>query len=199
MENNQTVQPKSKTWIWIVVAIVVIGGAWASFSLVGPVPDQAAVSQAVDVEAVNLEPAPIAGHPAPDFTLQNLAGETVQLSDFKGQPVIINFWATWCGPCRIEMPHLEAAYNEHLDDGLVILAVNLTARDNVEDIPAFRDEFGLTFPIILDETGDVATTYKLIGQPASVFVDKNGVTHEVWSGPINEAFINERVAQLLSS
>ncbi|MDX1521243.1 MAG: TlpA disulfide reductase family protein, partial [Anaerolineae bacterium] len=153
----------------------------------------------VDGAAVELEPAPAAGHPAPDFALETLDGQEVRLSDFKGQPVIINFWATWCGPCRIEMPHLQAAYAEHQADGLVVLGVNLTARDSVEDIPEFRDEFGLTFPIILDQDGEVATTYRLIGQPASVFVNKEGVVHEVFHGPINQQFIDERVELLLGS
>ena len=80
-----------------------------------------------------------------------------------------------------------------------MLGVNLTQRDSVDEIPAFKDEFGLTFPIVLDETGNVAETYQMIGQPASVFVDKDGIIHEFFRGPINEEFINNRVAELLSS
>ena len=178
--------------LWLgLIAVLIVGGLFVAFNFTGSGSDEAATN--------GLEPAPVAGHPAPDFTLQTLDGQQVSLSDFKGQPVIINFWATWCGPCRVEMPHFQEAYAEHQDNGLVILGVNLTERDSVNAVPGFLDEFGLTFPVVLDEKGNVAETYKVFGQPASVFVDKNGEVHEVFYGPVNKAFIDERVAELLSS
>lgn len=180
-------------WVGLLVIIVIIGGVF--FGLNSASED----GNTASTTASDLAPAPVAGHPAPDFTLRNLDGQEVNLSDFRGQPVIINFWATWCGPCRVEMPHFQEAYNAHQDDGLVILGVNLTERDSVDAVPGFLEEFGLTFPIVLDEAGEVADTYKAFGQPASVFVNKDGVVHEVFYGPVNKAFIDERVAQLLGS
>lgn len=166
-------------------------------------PDQAAVENAapgvnVDEAVVtNLEPAPKVGHPAPDFTLVDLEGEPVSLSDFRGKPVILNFWATWCGPCRLEMPHLQESYAAHQADDLVILAVNLTQDDDPDAIPPFIEEFGLTFPVILDEAGEMRQLYQLFGQPASVFIDRDGIITEYWQGPINQQFIEERLAKIL--
>jgi len=184
-------------WIGIVVAVVILAAAVIGVnSFVSP-----ASSPAGDTAvAVNgLEPAPIAGRPAPDFTLKTLGGQKVSLSDFAGRPVIINFWATWCGPCRIEMPHLQSAFVNNQADGVVVLGVNLTQRDSVGEIPAFLEEFGLTFPIVLDEKGEVANTYKVFGQPASIFVGKDGTIQQVFYGPVNEEFINDRIEELLAS
>ena len=179
-DNVQGVKrPKLKLPLWIgLVALVVIGtGLWVGLN---------PVTSSQDNSAGGLEPAPVAGHPAPEFTLKNIEGQTVSSSDFRGQPVIINFWATWCGPCRVEMPHLQAAYEAHQADGLVVLGVNLTERDSRQHVPDFLAEFGLTFPVVLDESGNVAEMYRIFGQPASVFVDKDGIIHQVFQGPVNE-------------
>lgn len=177
-------------WVGLIVVALIVGG-------VGIGLDAAETDDSTS--ANSLEPAPVAGHPAPDFTLKTPDGRKISLSDFKGQPVIINFWATWCGPCRVEMPHLQAAYEAHQADGLVVLGVNLTERDSPQHVPDFLAEFGLTFPVVLDEDGSVAETYRVFGQPASIFVDKDGIIHQVFQGPVNEQFINERVAELLGS
>lgn len=183
---------KLKPLVWIgLIALGLIGaGLWNSLTPV-------ASSQENNIP--HLEPAPLAGHPAPDFTLSDVQGHPVALSDFKGQPVIINFWATWCGPCRVEMPHLQAAYENHHQNGLVVLGVNLTERDDPRAVPDFLAEFGLTFPVVLDHSGQVAELYRVLGQPASVFIDQEGMIHQVFQGPVNEQFINERVAELIGS
>ena len=112
-ENNQTPPSSTSKFVWIGLAVVVLILVAGSFAF-GTISDPAAAPAAVDDSAaLNLDPAPVVGHPAPDFTLRTLDGQEVKLSDFKGQPVIVNFWATWCGPCRIEMPHLQAAYTSH--------------------------------------------------------------------------------------
>jgi len=177
-------------WVGLIVVALIVGGVWISFD---------AVETDDSTRANSLEPAPAAGHPAPDFTLKTPDGQEISLSDFRGQPVIINFWATWCSPCRVEMPHLQAAYEAHQKDDLVVLGVNLTVRDNPKAVPDFLAEFGLTFPVVLDESGNVAEMYRVFGQPASVFVDKDGIIHQVFQGPVNEQFINDSVAELLGS
>ncbi len=142
-----------------------------------------------------MEPAPIAGHPAPDFELKNLEGEVVRLSNFRGRPVIVNFWATWCAPCRAEFPDFQQIAVEN-GDNLVIIGVNYTANDSPALVPGFVEEFGITFPIVLDETGETVETYQVIGLPTTVFVDNNGIIKEVFTGPINKAYIEGKLAEL---
>jgi peroxiredoxin len=169
-----------------------LGGGWIIFSraFVG--------SNATGGDTSVLEPAPIAGHPAPDFELVNVEGETIRLSDFRGQPVIVNFWATWCPPCRAEFPEFQKAAVDNADR-LVIIGVNNTAVDQADLIPGFLDEFGITFPIVLD-TADGATveTYRVLGLPTTVFIDSNGIVNEVFTGPLNKAYIESKITELSS-
>ncbi len=199
MQTTQTNPPSSVTRIPLalisITAFVVLAlGIVGYLTLANP--SEVADSQANDVA---LAPAPLPGRPAPDFTLSTLDGQPVQLSDLQGQPVILNFWATWCSPCRVEMPDLQAAHADHVDDGVVILGVNLTRRDNLDDVPGFLDEFGITYPVVLDERGEVTNLYKVRGQPASVFIDKDGVVNQVFYGPVNKEFIETRIAELIES
>ena len=113
------------------------------------------------------------GNLAPDFQLTTLDGDEVSLSDFRGKRVLINFWATWCPPCRAEMPDIEEFYLNH---DVVVLAVNLTDEEpSTQQVQDFVDEFYLSFPILLDETLSVATTYEIHPIPTSFLVDSNGV------------------------
>ena len=121
--------------------------------------------------------AAVARQPAPDFTLPDPDGRQKSLSDWRGQPVLLNFWATWCGPCEVEMPALQAAYNEHQADGLVVLAVAVD--DSADDVRRFFDRHGLTFHPLLDD-GTTARQYQVFGLPTSFFIDADGqisVTH----------------------
>lgn len=112
------------------------------------------------------------GNRAPDFTVTTDTGDTVSLSDLRGQMVLLNFWGTWCGPCRREMPELQALYTAHSDDGFTILA--LAVRDNLEKVKQFRKDFELTFPLALDEGNAIATQYAIPGQPSTLIIDQNG-------------------------
>ncbi len=122
------------------------------------------------------------GSPAPDFTLQNLAGDEVALSSFAGRPVMINFWASWCAPCRIEMPEIEAIYQERQDEGLVILALNQD-----EDADTVREYFAalqLSFDPLLDMDLKVAEEYGVAGiYPTSYFIAPDGTVSGVHRGP----------------
>ncbi|HAV77811.1 MAG TPA: TlpA family protein disulfide reductase [Anaerolineae bacterium] len=143
-------------------------------------------------------PAPQQGFLAPDFELQSTTGETIKLSDLRGQAVLINLWATWCPPCRAEMPAIEKVYKEYKDDGLVVLAVNMTYQDAQSDIAPFVGEYELTFPILLDRSGSVGTAYQLRSLPSSFFVDRNGIINEVViGGPMAEALLRTRVEEIL--
>jgi cytochrome c-type biogenesis protein len=117
---------------------------------------------------------PAADPPIPlfDFSAALLDGTTLRLSDLKGKAVFLNFLATWCGPCRMEMPSMEALYRRFKDRGLEIIAVNV--RENKKDVAAFVDEMGLSFPAALDPRGDIAAAYGIEAFPTSYFIDRNG-------------------------
>lgn len=139
-----------------------------------------------------------AGTLAPNFTLPTLAGGPMTLADWQGQPVLINFWASWCVPCRQEMPDLVRLAAEHKAQGLVILAVNLTAQDTLPEIKAFVKEFEMTFPVVLDVTGDVTTTkYRVPGLPSSVFIDRRGRITRIQLGAKTQQQMEEFVAIIL--
>lgn len=139
-----------------------------------------------------------AGKLAPDFTLRNLAGAPVKLADLRGRPVLINFWASWCGPCRLEMPDLVRTYAAHKAEGFVILAVNPTVEDTLPDVKAFVKEFNMTFPVLLDETGEVTNQlYRLRGLPTSVFVNRAGRITRIHLGAMTNQQITEFVGEIL--
>lgn len=116
--------------------------------------------------------APVVGAPAPDFELETPEGEAIRLSDLKGGVVALNFWATWCVPCRLEMPDLEARAVAHPDD-LTVLGVNFD--ETPEEVIAFRDELGITFPLLLDPGAVVQRLYRVLGYPTTYFVDEQGI------------------------
>jgi peroxiredoxin len=137
--------------------------------------------------------APARGLPIADFELVALTGETVQLSQFRGQPVVINFWGTWCPPCKNEMPLLQSAYEAYAPE-LVILAVNVN--DSVGSVERFVEEMGLTFPILMDEEDSVRTQFQVRGYPTTYFVDGDGVLREQFIGELNQEQIDTLLAQI---
>lgn len=123
------------------------------------------------------------GDIAPDFELETLEGEKVSLSDFRGKRVMLNFWATWCPPCRAEMPDMQK-FHENKD--VVILAVNLTETESSEDnVPKFVEEYGITFRVPLDVDSSVSTLYQIRPIPTTYLIDSNGMIHNVAFGAIN--------------
>ncbi|HHB1651891.1 TPA: TlpA family protein disulfide reductase [Bacillus cereus] len=138
------------------------------------------------------------GKSAPDFELTKLDGTNVKLSDLKGKKVILNFWATWCGPCQQEMPDMEAFYKEHKEN-VEILAINYTPSEKgrgEEKVSNFIKEKGITFPVLLDKNIDVTTAYKVITIPTSYFIDTKGVIQDKFIGPMTQKEMEKRVAKL---
>jgi cytochrome c biogenesis protein CcmG/thiol:disulfide interchange protein DsbE len=139
------------------------------------------------------------GDVAHDFTLNDLDGNLVSLADYRGRPVIVNFWATWCAPCRIEMPELQAAYEEYQEDGLAILALD---QDEPADVASayFYDEMGLTFTPLLDENSDVSTHYGSYGVlPSTYFIDYSGAVSAIHRGPLTKGQIEGYLGDLISA
>ena len=144
--------------------------------------------------ALDLEVAPFVGAIPPEFSLFNLNGEEVSLSNFSGLPVVINFWATWCAPCRVEMPAIQSRYEKFKDHGLVVLAVDF---DEPSDIVSdFRDEFGLTFEILLDPGAEVQQLYRNRAYPTTFFIDPNGVIQVQHFGPMTEDQMDDNLAKI---
>ena len=137
---------------------------------------------------------------APDFVLEDLNGHTVRLFDFRGKVVFINLWTTWCEPCRLEMPSMEALYQRLRDDGLVMLAVNADANGR-EAVESFVRKLGLTFPVLLDPDGVVPGRYGATGYPETFIVDREGrvVTHEIGPHDWSEARFERALRALMES
>jgi thiol-disulfide isomerase/thioredoxin len=117
------------------------------------------------------------------------------LSDFRGKKVMINFWASWCGPCRYEAPYLVKVYEEVHDQGFEILAVNL--RENPSTVSRFVEEFGFRFPVLLDRNGEVGAAYYVVAIPTSVFVDDQGIIRYVLWGALTEQRLRQYVDLLM--
>jgi thiol-disulfide isomerase/thioredoxin len=135
---------------------------------------------------------------APDFVLKLLDNGRDSLSGYRGRPVLINFWATWCDPCRAEMPLIVAAYRANQEMGLQVLAIDLTDQETTtRDVRRFVAEFSMPFPVLLDEKGKVRRLYQLRGVPTSVFVGADGVVRFVNIGPIDSETLQRGVTAIL--
>lgn len=150
-----------------------------------------------DTATAGVIPAPRQGFLAPDFTLNTIEGEIITLSTLREQAVLVNLWATWCPPCRAEMPAIQKLYDEYKDQGFDVLAINMTYQDDFSAISPFVQENGLTFPILIDQTGEVARKYELRSLPSSFFIDRDGIIQEVViGGPMAEALLRTRIESL---
>ena len=150
------------------------------------------------VAAAGQIPSPREGFPAPDFTLNTVGGGSATLSAFRGQVVILNLWASWCSPCRAEMPAIQQVYLANRERGLEVLAVNSTLQDSATDAQAFAQDLGLTFPLLLDVDGAVSRSYLLRALPSTFFIDRKGLIRTVvFGGPMSAATIETKVQALL--
>lgn len=150
---------------------------------------------------ITLTEAPIVGHLAPDFTLETAVGQTIALSEIidttgvAGQPVVLNFWASWCAPCRVEMPSLQQAsvrYNGRAS------FIGINQGEDWPTITEFGAEYNVTYPLLVDENNLVNRLYEVNSLPTTVFIDHNGIVREVVIGILSEAVLQSRVEAMLA-
>lgn len=166
-------------WTGLIGLMLVTGLAWIWINRIPG--GNAAVSHA-------LPAAPATGHPAPDFTVTSVNGETFTLSALRGTPVVLNFWATWCPPCRAELPELQAA-SQKLAGQVAIVGINQA--ENGEQVRAFAGQLGLTFTMPLDERADVSRLYAVRSLPTTFFIDRAGVIRRIQIGAVTEATLTQ--------
>jgi cytochrome c biogenesis protein CcmG, thiol:disulfide interchange protein DsbE len=183
---------RPRQWNMLLITMLVAGSLFIAATRVQP--SSGAIPPATQMDAL-AEPAPLPDHPAPDLALFQLDGTARTLRDLRGQVVLINIWATWCPPCRAEMPAIQQAYAEYHDRGFTVLAVN--QREEATTIRPFLEQHGLTFPILLDSDGQASAAYQASALPSSFFVDRRGVIRTVYHGPLPPRVINGTLEQLL--
>lgn len=139
--------------------------------------------------------------PAPDFTAPELRGGTIELSQYRGKVVVLNFWGTWCEPCKRELPALQQAYEQFSDQGLMVIGVNLTDDEQVNgqtiaDVAAFLAQYGVTYPIALDTEGTITEAYRVFPLPTSFFITPDGQIRYVHIGELTLDDITARFTEL---
>jgi peroxiredoxin len=168
------------------------------------------VDMPAELRLPDFKVAPEEGAMAPDFLLEDLGGGELRLSDLRGRPLIINFWATWCAPCRKEMPQFVEAYDKYKGEGLEIVAVNLQEGKSIAS--KFADDYGMDFTVAVDRDGEVGDQYHLLGLPTTYFVGRDGVIRSVFTGPfeaeergtsvqgaIGASELEQRIEEILAS
>jgi peroxiredoxin len=134
-------------------------------------------------------------YPAPDLTLTDLSGKSVSLTDYRGRVVLVNNWATWCPPCKAEMPTLEAYYEAHAGQGFVIVAIE--SGEPASQVAAFAESYGLTFPVWLDPQGAALDAFQNWNLPSSYVVDQDGIIRLAWTGAVSRDALETYVTPML--
>lgn len=170
---------------------VVIGGLLVIFAIMALVPprdNNAASQNSVVPMAVN--------YAAPELALQNIKGETESLADYRDKVVLVNNWATWCPPCKAEMPTLVAYHNEHTADGFSVIAVE--AGEPLDLVSQFASSYKMTFPVWLDPDGEALKAFKNGTLPNSYVIDRTGTVRYAWTGEISRAMLEKYVTPLIT-
>ena len=157
-----------------------------------PAPESSSAAAAAETGEPNI------GFQAPEFSLQTVDGQPVNLSDLRGKNILLNYWVTWCIPCLEEMPVLEKLYQEYQDQNVVILSVNGINQDELDTVMATIGEFAVTFPVALDQSAVVYDAYRVQFMPTSFFIDDQGVIRYIQLGSNTEDGLRTKIEQLIS-
>jgi thiol-disulfide isomerase/thioredoxin len=170
-------------WLILTAVVAALGAGWIGMTRVRAAAPITAGAPSAEV-----------GGEAPDFALETLDGDTLALSDLHGTPVVVNFWATWCPPCRAEIPALESAYRD-LGGEVVVLGVDVGEGAGV--VVDFVGEYGMTYPVVLDTSQDIARSYRVRAFPTTYFVDSHGIIVDVHTGPLNEPLLYTKITEMV--
>ncbi len=152
------------------------------------------LSPAMETTPLTAAPAPVVDAPAPDFSLAGLDGRATALADWRGKPVILNFWATWCDPCREELPLLDGIAKTYADS-LIVLAVE--TGEPAEEVRAFSNELGLeSIRVLTDPAGRIGALYLVRGLPTTFFIDSNGIIRRIRIGTLNSSELESTLKQM---
>lgn len=177
-------------WAIVILIVLLMGGAWIVESR----------ESGVEPKNFLLTEAPLVGHLAPDFSAQTPANESYALGDYidregeNGRPLVLNFWASWCGPCRMEMPAFERASLKYADRAGVL---GINQAESAETIERFAQTTGVTYPLLVDEDWTINNKYGVSNLPTTIFVDAQGVIREVFVGTMNQAVLEDKINSLL--
>jgi cytochrome c biogenesis protein CcmG, thiol:disulfide interchange protein DsbE len=184
---KQQQKQRSQRYTFVGIALFIVGIMLLLWMALQPGGEQSVAQSAPQ--------APEQGKPASNFTSPALSGSEVALADYSGDVVVVNFWATWCPPCKAEMPGINNFYEAHRDDGLVVLAVN--AQESESQVRPFIEASGFTFPVLLDPVGSVVNQYQVHSFPTTIIIDRDGVVRHIQVGMISEEELEGIIAPLL--
>lgn len=181
----------------ILALVVVIAASVAVYNVYVDRVDPA-TGAITDASETMAEVEAFAATAAQDFTMQDASGKTVKLSDFKGTPVVLNFWTSWCSYCRTEMPYFESAYKQYGEQVQFIMLNPVKSERSRDGGKTFIKESGYTFPVFYETEGKAITSYGLRGFPATFFIDASGNVVDKNLGAISQAKLNEMIQSLLA-
>lgn len=192
--NNRIEQRKRNT-----VGALIFGAGLLLIGAAAVIALPKASGQAATGEPAETSVVPVAvEYPAPELALTDLEGNSVSLADYRGQVVLINLWATWCPPCKYEMPTLQAYFEDHGSEGFMLIAIN--DGDPSEDVIAFAKDYGLTFPVWLDPTYIASEqAFKTNALPSSFVIDREGIVRYAWTGAISLAMLEKYITPMLEN
>jgi len=188
MQGDLPAAHRKNLWITLLGIGMFLIGAAVVFSL------PAMQSQALDDSTSSAQPVKVE-YPAPGLTLADTQGNLVSLNDLSGMVVLVNNWATWCPPCRAEMPTLQAFYETYADEGFTIIAID--SGDPAGEVQAFIQDYGLTFPVWLDPDGLALEAFNSWSLPSSYVIDRDGIIRLMWLGAISRTALETHLAPLI--
>lgn len=173
-------------WTLLLVGVALLGLGWIGYSQ----EEEVSLSG-----GETLTEAPIAGYLAPGFTLNSTLDEEFSLADFRGQPVVLNFWATWCPPCRAEMPEFQSASIKY-NGQVTILGIDQGEPPSI--VSDFGNGLSISYPLLVDQENVASRDYNVTALPTTVFIDRNGVVREMFTGIVSRAVLEDRIERLIA-